>query len=86
VTARTGFSGWNGLMVLLRGMSLLGNGRLDGGSQNEQNEQDRAEQKCAESVHGQNLLRRIMQYRGDDGRRTVLPITADGDAISRAPR
>jgi hypothetical protein len=35
VAARTGFPGWNRLMVLLRGMSFLGNGRLYGGSQNE---------------------------------------------------
>jgi hypothetical protein len=31
---------------------------VDGSSQNEKNEQGRTEQKCAESVHGQNLLRR----------------------------
>jgi hypothetical protein len=60
VAARTGFSGWNHLMVLLRGMSLLGNGRLDSGSQNEQNEQDRAEQKYAERIHGHNLLTTII--------------------------
>jgi len=64
VAARTGFSGWNHLMVLLRGMNLLGNRRLDGGSQTKQNERDRAEQKCAESVHGQNLLRRIIAVSG----------------------
>jgi hypothetical protein len=53
---------------------------LDGGSQNEKNEQGRAEQECAEHVHGQNLLRRE-QYRCGNWPRTVLPVTADGDAI-----
>jgi len=62
-------------MVLLPGMSFLSNGRLDGGSQNEKNEQDRAEQKCAQSIHGQNLLRRIVQYQIGDGRHTGWPIT-----------
>jgi hypothetical protein len=58
VAARTGFPGWNRLMVRLHAMSRLSNGRLDGSSQNEKNEQGRTEQKCAESVHWQNLLRR----------------------------
>jgi hypothetical protein len=61
VAAGTGFSGWNCLVVLLGGMTLLGNGRLDGGSQNEQNEQDTAEQKYAERVHGQNLHRCVLR-------------------------
>jgi hypothetical protein len=39
-------------MVLLRGMSLLSHGRLDGSSQNEKNEQGRTEQKRAETIHG----------------------------------
>ncbi len=42
VAVRTGLSGGNGLMVFLRATSLLGNGGLDGGSQNE-NEQGRTE-------------------------------------------
>jgi hypothetical protein len=32
---------------------LLGIRKLDGGNQSEQNKQDRVEQTCAESVHGQ---------------------------------
>jgi hypothetical protein len=52
VAVRTGFPGWNRLMVLLRGMSLLSHGRLDGSSQNEKNEQGRTEQKRAETIHG----------------------------------
>jgi len=67
-------------------MSLLGNGRLDGGSQNEKNEQDRAEQKCAESVHGQNLLSRTLQYRTGGDRRAVMQITAHCNAINRTRR
>ena len=86
VAARTGFPSWNRLMVLVRGMSLLGNGRLDGGSQNEKNEQDRAEQKCAESVHGQNLPSRTLQYRTGGGRRAVMQITAHCNAIYRTRR
>jgi hypothetical protein len=58
VAARTGFPGWNRLMVRLASMSRLSNGRLDGSSQNEKNEHAGTEQKCAESVHGHNLLRR----------------------------
>ena len=40
-------------MVLLPGMSLLSNGRLDGSSQNEKNEQGGTEQTRAETIHGQ---------------------------------
>ncbi len=40
-------------MVLLYGMSLLSNGRVDGSSQNEKNEQGRTEQTRAETIHGQ---------------------------------
>jgi hypothetical protein len=72
VAARTGFPGWNRLMVLLNAMSLLSNGRLDGSSQNEKNEQGRTEQKCAESVHGQKSPQKIMQHRSGDCRRAVL--------------
>ncbi|MGZ4819284.1 MAG: hypothetical protein ACXVZJ_11700, partial [Terriglobales bacterium] len=75
-----GFPGWKRLMVLLRATGRLGNSRLDGGSHNEKNEQGRAEQECAEHVHGQNLLRQ-MQYRCGNWLRTVLPVTADGDVI-----
>jgi hypothetical protein len=53
VAARTGFPGWNRLMVLLPGTSLLSSGRLDGSTGNEKNEQGGAEHKRAETIHGQ---------------------------------
>jgi hypothetical protein len=66
-------------------MALLGHGRLDGSSHNEKEEHYKAQHKCAERVHGQNLLRNL-QYPGRDGCRTVLPVTAEGDVICRRPR
>jgi hypothetical protein len=53
VAARTGFPGWNRLMVILLAMSRLSNGRLDGSSRNEKNEQGGTEQTRAETIHGQ---------------------------------
>lgn len=53
VAARTGFPGWNRLMVLLTGMSLLSYGRSNGRSQHEENEQGGTEQTRAESIHEQ---------------------------------
>lgn len=78
----TVFSGWNLLFMRL----LLGVRRLDGGSQSEQNEQDRGEQTCAESVHVQDLLSRTLQYRTGGGRRAVMQITAHCNAIYRTRR
>jgi hypothetical protein len=40
-------------MVDMLGLILLSNGRLDGNSQNEKNEEGRTEQTRAETVHGQ---------------------------------
>jgi hypothetical protein len=37
-------------------MGLLSHGRLDGKSQNDENEHDRADQKHAANFHGQDLL------------------------------
>jgi len=53
VAAGTGFPGWNRLMVRLLGMSLLSNGRLDGSSQNEKNEQGETKHARTETIHGQ---------------------------------
>jgi hypothetical protein len=53
MAVRTGFPGWNQPMVDMLGLILLSNGRLDGSSQNEKNEQGRTEQKRAETIHGQ---------------------------------
>jgi hypothetical protein len=49
----TGIPGWNQPMVDMLGLILLSNGRLDGNSQNEKNEEGRTEQTRAETVHGQ---------------------------------
>jgi hypothetical protein len=48
----TGIPGWNQPMENMRGLILLSNGRLDGSSQNEKNEQGRTEQTRAETIHG----------------------------------
>ncbi len=40
-------------MHYMRGLFLLSNGRLDGSSQNEKNEQGRTEQTHAATIHGQ---------------------------------
>jgi hypothetical protein len=53
VAAGTGIPGWNEPMVNMLGLILLSNGRLDGSSQNEKNEQGRTEQTRAETIHGQ---------------------------------
>jgi hypothetical protein len=39
--------------VRLLGMSLLSNGRLDGSSQNEKNEQGETKHARTETIHGQ---------------------------------
>jgi hypothetical protein len=53
VAGGTGIPGWNQPMVDMPGLILLSNGRLDGSSQNEKNEQGRTEQTRAETIHGQ---------------------------------
>jgi hypothetical protein len=53
VATGTGIPGWKQPMVNMLGLILLSNGRLDGSSQTEKNEQGRTEQKCAETIHGQ---------------------------------
>jgi hypothetical protein len=54
VAGGTGIPGWKQPMVYMLGLILLSNGRLDGSSQNEKNEQGRTVQKRAETIHGQN--------------------------------
>jgi hypothetical protein len=53
VAAGTGIPGWNPPMVHMRGLILLSNGRLDGNSQNEKNEQGGTEYARTETIHGQ---------------------------------
>ena len=53
VAGGTGIPGWNRRWMYMRGLILLSNGRLDGSSQNEKNEQGRTEQTRAETIHGQ---------------------------------
>jgi len=49
----TGIPGWNSPMEQMRGLILLSNGRLDGSSQKEKNEQGGTEHTRAEPIHGQ---------------------------------
>jgi len=53
VATGTGISGWKQPMVNMRGLILLSNGRLDGNSQNEKNEQGETEHARTETIHGQ---------------------------------
>jgi hypothetical protein len=53
VAGGTGIPGWKQPMVNMRGLILLSNGRLDGNSQNEKNEQGETKHARTESIHGQ---------------------------------
>ena len=53
VATGTGIPGWKQPMVNMRGLILLSNGRLDGNSQNEKNEQGETEHARTETIHGQ---------------------------------
>jgi hypothetical protein len=53
VAAGTGIPGWNQPMVNMLGLILLSNGRLDGNSQNEKNQQGETEHARTETIHGQ---------------------------------
>ncbi len=53
VAGGTGIPGWKQPMVNLLGLIKLSNGRLDGNSQKEKNEQGRTEQTRAETIHWQ---------------------------------
>jgi len=46
-----GIPGWNSPMEYMRGLILLSNGRLDGGSQKEKAEQGGTKDACAEQIH-----------------------------------
>jgi len=49
----TGIPGWNQPMHYMRGLFLLSNGRLDGNSRNENNEQGETEHARTETIQGQ---------------------------------
>jgi len=53
VAGGTGIPGWNQPMDNMLGLILLSNGRLDGKSQNEKNEQDETERARTETIHRQ---------------------------------
>ena len=53
VAGGTGIPGWNPTMDNMLGLILLSNGRLDGKSQNEKNEQGETEHARTETIHGQ---------------------------------
>jgi hypothetical protein len=49
----TRIPGWNQPMENMRGLILLTNGRLDGNSQNEKNEQGETGHARTKTIHGQ---------------------------------
>jgi hypothetical protein len=53
VAGGTGIPGWNQPMDYMRGLILLGHGRVDGNSKNQKNEKGGTEQTSAETIHGQ---------------------------------
>ena len=53
VAGGTGIPGWNPTMDNMLGLIQLSNGRLDGKSQNEKNEQGEPEHARTETIHGQ---------------------------------
>ena len=77
----TGIPGWNSPMDHMRSIVLLRNGRVDGSSQKEKNEQGGAEQTGAEPIHRKILLSIAPQYGKGNARRSVIPITSCRNAI-----
>ena len=77
----TGIPGWNQPMDYMRGLILLSNGRLDGSSQNEKNEQGGDRTYVRGNYSRADLLSEMSQYRNGNGCRSVMRITSHRNAI-----
>ena len=63
VAGGTGIPGWNQPMEDMRGLILLSNGRLDGNSQNEKNEQGESRTCAHRNDSRTDLLSTVFKYR-----------------------